>query len=207
MTKKVDLKKEFREYFQPKTGKPEIVDLPKFKYLMIDGEGHTGSEIFSESIQSLFAVSYKTKFIMKKTRNFDYVVMPLEGLWWADDMNDFVSGNKNQWKWTLMIMQPDKVKQDTIELAIKESLEKVDKKTLDLLRLEEYTEGKSAQLMHIGPYTEEHENIMNIHKHIEDIGGYFDGHGQKHHEIYLSDFRKVAPEKLKTILRQSFSMG
>ena len=122
-------------------------------------------------------------------------------------MNDFVSGNKNKWKWTLMIMQPDKVKQDTIELAITESLKKVDKKTLDLLRLEEYTEGKSAQLMHIGPYTEEHENIMKIHKYIEDIGGYFDGHGQKHHEIYLSDFRKVAPEKLKTILRQPFSIG
>ncbi len=80
MVMKIDLKKEFKEYYQAKPGKPEIADIPKFKYLMIDGKGHTGSEKFSESIQALFSVSYKTKFIMKKTRNFDYVVMPLGGI-------------------------------------------------------------------------------------------------------------------------------
>ncbi len=204
MTKKLDLKKEYKHLYQPKPGIPEIVDISGFNYLMIDGEGSTDSEDFSQAIQALFGVSYKTKFLMKINNSFDYVVMPLEGLWWADDMDDFVAGNKEKWKWTLMIMQPEQVPQEVIQKAIVETEKKVDKKTLDLLRLEAFTEGKCVQLMHIGPYSDEYDNIMKIHNYITESGGQFDGHHQKHHEIYLSDFRKVAPEKLKTILRQPY---
>ena len=201
---KIDLKKKFKKYYNPSKKVPEIIEVPSFQFLMIDGEGTTESEGFQNGIQALFGVSYKTKFLMKKEKSFDYVVMPLEGLWWADDMDDFVKGNKEKWKWTLMIMQPDAVTGDIIENAVCEVAKKNDLTVLRELRLEAYTEGLAAQMMHIGPFSEEHQNIQRIHDCIQEKGGVFNGKVQKHHEIYLSDFRKVAPEKMKTVLRQPF---
>jgi hypothetical protein len=206
MEQKIDLKLELKKYYNPSAKTPEILEVPSFKYLMIDGISMDfGNEDSQNAIQALFGVSYKVKFTLKKEQGLDYGVMPLEGLWWADDLNDFINGNRDKWQWTYMIMQPEFVASDLIQAAMKEVKKSKGLKTVDLLRLEDYEEGLTAQIMHIGPFSEEHPNIMKIHRFIKESGGTFDGKIQKHHEIYLSDFRKTAPEKLKTVLRQPFS--
>lgn len=203
--KKTDYKKTYKHLYNPPKKAPEIVEVPKLNFLMIDGiNAMEENPEFQKAIQALFAVSYKIKFFQKKMHERDYTVMPLEGLWWADDMTDFLEGNKQNWRWTLMIMQPDFVCQQNVQEAIEAVIKSKPNDSYNLLRLEEYTEGNAAQMMHIGPYSEEHENIMKLHKLIEENNGSFDGKTQKHHEIYLSDFRRVAPEKLKTVLRQPF---
>jgi hypothetical protein len=205
MNRKLDLKKEYRELYSPRGKDPVVVDVPPLKYLMIDGiNAEPESEGFQNGIQALFSVSYKTKFTSKKQLGSDYVVMPLEGLWWADDMNDFSAGKKETWRWTLMILQPGFVTPGLIDSAIDASGGKAPEGSLEKLRLEELHEGLSAQIMHIGPYSEEHGNIMKIHEFIRSKSGSFEGTIQKHHEIYLSDFRKTPPERLKTVLRQPF---
>ena len=199
---KVDFKKELKQFYNPKPI-PQIVEIPSMQYLMIDGSGAIEGKEFKTAIETLFSISFKAKFISKETLKFDYAVMPLEGLWWADDMNDFISNKKENWKWTLMIMQPDIITNEIINSAI----QVIRKKKLELsdnVKLQPYTEGKSVQMMHIGPFSEEHANIMKMHKLIEENEGKFDGKINKHHEIYLSDFRKVDPMKMKTILRQPF---
>ena len=119
MKRKLDLKKEYRELYSPPGKDPVVVDVPPLKYLMIDGiNAESESEAFQNGIQALFSVSYKTKFISKKKLGSDYVVMPLEGLWWADDMNDFTAGKKETWRWTLMILQPGFVTPGLIDSAL-----------------------------------------------------------------------------------------
>jgi len=205
MSGKIDYKKKLKSLYSPPKDKPVIINVPALNYLMIDGMGVPGEcKEYQDALESLFAVSFKTKFTLKNEAGFDYAVMPLEGLWWADNMDNFVNGNKEKWKWTMMIMQPEKVTKNIINKAIEEIKKKKPGLPLDKLRLENYKEGTSAQIMHIGPYSEEHENIMKIHDLIKKNGGKFDGKKQKHHEIYLSDPRKCTPEKLKTILRQPF---
>lgn len=201
---KIDLKKKLKQYYNPKTI-PEIIEIPTMQYLMMDGKGAIEDKEFQESIEALFSVSYKAKFNSKKNLNFDYAVMPLEGLWWSDDMNDFVSSNKDKWKWTLMIMQPEEITAKIIESSIEEVAKKKNSEALSRIKLEKFSEGKSIQMMHVGPFSEEHKNIIKMHKMIEENKGWFDGKIHKHHEIYLSDFRKVDPKKMKTILRQPFS--
>jgi hypothetical protein len=202
---KLDLKKEYRRLFNPPRGEPEIVEVPALNYMMIDGiDARPESESFQNAIQTLFKVSFKAKFISKKELGRDFVVMPLEGLWWADDMSDFVGGRKERWCWTLMIMQPGFVTAEIVGEAAAASEGKVDAGLLSDLRLEELNEGPSAQLMHIGPFSEEHGNIVKLHESIGQNGGSFNGKVQKHHEIYLSDLRKTVPEKLRTIIRQPF---
>jgi hypothetical protein len=203
MSDKLDLKKENKQLYNPSKIEPSIVDIPEFKFLMIDGTGLLSTG-YKNSIQVLFGVSYKIKFSVKKEKGIDYGVMPLEGLWWADDMADFEKGEKEKWLWTLMIRQPDFIKEGDVKKAVMEFKNKNDIKEIENLRYEKYCEGVSAQIMHIGPFSEEHENIMRIHELIKTNGGKFDGCVNKHHEIYLSDIRKSAPEKLKTILRQPF---
>jgi hypothetical protein len=125
--------------------------------------------------------------------------MPLEGLWWADDMTAFIMNKRELWKWTAMIMQPEYVNEDLYIEAQKRLKEKKDNSVLQDVRLESFVEGKAAQLMHIGPFSEEGPTIEKLHKHIEANGQKLSG---KHHEIYLSDIRRAAPEKWKTIIRQ-----
>ncbi|HBE77798.1 MAG TPA: hypothetical protein DDW65_08430 [Firmicutes bacterium] len=202
---KTDLKKKYRQFYNPSSITPAIVDIPEFQYLMIDGIGMDfGDETSQDAIQALFGVAFKIKFLSKKERGIDYVVMPLEGLWWAEDMNDFINGNRDKWCWTYMIMQPEFVASDLMRAAIEEVKKSKTNKALERLRLEGYQEGISAQIMHIGPFAEEHPNIMKVHQFIEDNQGTLEDKRRKHHEIYLSDFRKTAPEKMKTILRQPF---
>ncbi len=206
MAAKLDLKKEFRQYYRPSAKEPEIIEVPSFNFLQIDGiDSRTESIDFQEAIQALYSVSYKAKFTAKKTLDRDYVVMPLEGLWWADNMDDFIQGRKENWRWTLMIHQPEFITQEIIDASIQAAKKKDPLVSLDKLRLAAFAEGESAQILHIGPYAEEYENIMKIHQLINENDGNFNGQVQKHHEIYLSDFRKTSPEKLKTVIRQGYS--
>ncbi len=169
---------------------------------MIDGTGNPNtSREYRDSVEALFSVSYTLKFMIKKGKQAaDYGVLPLEGLWWADNMNDFVSGNKDAWKWTSMIMQPEKL--ITNEL-VKDAIEIVKKKknpsALSKLRFEAFNEGLSVQILHLGPYSAEKSTVEKLHTFIMENG--FAPIG-KHHEIYLSDPSKSTPEKLKTIVRQ-----
>lgn len=176
------------------------------QFLMIDGMGSPGdSQEYQDALAVLYPVSFRTKFL-SKAKGKDYVVPPLEGLWWADDMNDFTEGNRDKWKWTMMIRQPDWITQNMIKEATAITKEKKPElaKLLSKLRLEKYKEGKAAQIMHIGPYSEEGPTVQKVHDFIQKEGGKFDGLKAKHHEIYLSDPRKANPATMKTVIRQPF---
>jgi hypothetical protein len=204
MGDKIDFKKENKNIYSPKNN-PKIITIPKFLFLMIEGvDARPESKDFQEAIQALFSVAYKIKFTVKKEQQFDYTVMPLEGLWWAEDMQDYLDYNKENWRWTLMIRQPDFITPILFTRALSEVKRKIKNSALEKIKLENYTEGLCVQMMHIGPFATEHEDIIAMHKLITNQGGTYDGQFQKHHEIYLNDFRKTAPEKLKTILRQPF---
>lgn len=200
---KLDLKKRYKGLYTSSNKKVEIVNAPILRYLMIDGKGAPEGKEAAEAIQALYPVAYAVKFAMK-AKGKDYGVMPLEGLWWADDMRDFLTGKRARWKWTYMILQPEFVTGKDVAEALAKVKESKTLPGLDKLRLDELGEGTAAQLLHIGPYSDEREDIERIHEHIRSLGGDFDGHREKHHEIYLSDMRKVPPAKLKTILRQPF---
>lgn len=202
---KIDLKKENKELYNPSIKEPSIVEVPKIKFLMIDGHGDPNtSKEYREAMEALFPVSYKTKFISKREKSKDYVVMPLEGLWWVRNMEDFNVEDKSNWKWTAMIRQPDFISKSIIKEAMKEVKEKKNPAALSKIRFESLNEGLSAQIMYIGPYSEEGPTVEKLHNFIHENGYEFDGSipGQKHHEIYLSDMRRTKPERLKTIIRQ-----
>jgi hypothetical protein len=206
LSKKTDFKKLMKDFYEPNSKEVVIVDVPEMQFLMIDGKGSPGdSQEYSDALTTLYGVAFKRKFI-SKGKGKDYVVPPLEGLWWADNMEDFTKGNRDKWKWTMMIMQPDWITQDIINGAIKATMDKKPeiKNSISKLRLENYKEGKAAQIMHIGPYSEEGPTIEKIHNFIKSNSGNFDGHNLKHHEIYLSDPRKAKPENMKTVIRQPF---
>jgi len=201
--RKVDLKKERKHLYKPSIKKIEIVDVPKMNFLMIDGQGDPNkTREFQEAVEALFSLSYTAKFMVKKGEQaVDYSVMPLEGLWWTDDMAAFSTERKGEWKWTVMIMQPEYVTDELLEKAIDRVKKKKKLAALSKLRFESYHEGPAAQIMHIGPFSEEGPTIEKIHRFINENGYELAG---RHHEIYLSDFRKAAPKKLKTVIRQPF---
>ena len=196
---KIDLKKELKHLYQPSTKEVVQVDVPTFQYLMVDGEGNPNtSQVYAQAVEALFSVSYTAKFMVKKgAQGMDYAVMPLEGLWWADDMSAFVANDKSQWKWTMMIMQPHFVAKEVIETAISEVKRKKGLPGVDKLRLENFSEGRCAQVLHIGPFSEEGPAIERLHGFIDARTG----RSGKHHEIYLSDIRRADPAKWKTIIR------
>lgn len=198
---KIDFKKELKQLYHSSAKNVEIVVVPKMNFLMIDGEGDpNNSPLFQEAVEALFSVSYTLKFMIKKgASGVDYGVLPLEGLWWADDMSQFSIGKKGDWKWTMMIMQPEHVTRELVKTAVEEVQKKKNPVALPKLRFETFAEGKAAQIMHIGPFSEEGPTIQKVHEHIKASGGRLSG---KHHEIYLSDIRKAAPGKWKTIIRQ-----
>jgi hypothetical protein len=197
---KIDLKKELKHLYKPSAKEIVEVEVPAFKYLMVDGEGDPNrSPAYAEAVEALFAVSYTAKFMVKKgTPAQDYAVMPLEGLWWADDMSVFVTDDRSQWQWTMMIMQPAFVTDTVIEASIAEVRRKKALPGVDRVRLEAFTEGRCAQVLHIGPFTEEGPTIERLHEFIDARTG----RTGKHHEIYLSDIRRADPQKWKTIIRQ-----
>ncbi len=206
MPAKIDFKRKLKEFYQPNKNEVVNIEVPEMQFLMIDGIGSPGdSQEYMDALAVLYPVAFKTKFL-SKSKGRDYVVPPLEGLWWADNMADFTEGKRDKWKWTMMIMQPDWITQDMINEAIVITKEKKPELSnlLPKLRLEKYKEGKVAQIMHIGPYSEEGATVQKVHDFIRKEGGSFNGHNNKHHEIYLSDPRKANPATMKTVIRQPF---
>lgn len=196
MNEKVDLKKQFKDLYNPPIT-PVIVDVPGFNFIAIEGKGDPNtSREYQDALETLYGLSYTIKFDLKK-QGKDYTVMPLEGLWWTEqkilDLKD-----KSSFCWISMIMQPEFVTKNHFESA-KESLrKKKNPASLDKAYWFVYKEGKSAQIMHIGPFDNEPPTIEKLHSFIDEKGLKISG---KHHEIYLSDFRKTAPDKLKTVIR------
>jgi hypothetical protein len=202
MTDKLDLKKDFKHLYNPSAKDVSQVDVPPFAFLMIDGSGDPAtSQDWKEAVEALYAVSYALKFMIKRGEGIDYAVMPLEGLWWTDDMREFSMDARDIWKWTGMILQPDWITADQVQQALDQTIKKKDLPALSKIRYERYHEGLSAQILHLGPYADEPPTIARLHAWILDHGFDFRG-ANKHHEIYLSDPRKSAPDKMKTILRQ-----
>ena len=200
---KIDYKKELKHLYRSSAKKVEVVEVPKMNFLMIDGDGGPNHPTFQNAIEVLFPLSYTLKFMIKKSDiGIDYGVLPLEGLWWADDMSSFIKDKKDDWKWTLMIMQPELVKKEMVVKAIEEVRKKKNPVALPLVRFESFSEGKATQIMHIGPFSEEGPTVEKLHALIGDSGSQRIG---KHHEIYLSDIRRAAPENWKTIIRQPMS--
>jgi hypothetical protein len=195
---KMDLKKELKALYNPSAKEVSIVEVPDMNFLLIDGKGSPNSPQYKEAVQTLFPLAYALKFMIKKGKGIDYTVMPLEGLWWMDDMTQFSTERKSEWKWTAMIMQPKYVTEADYKAAV-EQVRKKKLPALDEVRFECFHEGKAAQIMHIGPFSAEAPNVQKIHAAIKASGHQLSG---KHHEIYLNDPSKTAPEKLKTILRQ-----
>jgi len=199
---KLDLKKELKHLYNPSTKAPVMLEVPPMNFLMVDGEGAPDGPAAMSAMEALYPLAYTLKFSVKKGLDIDYPVMPLEGLWWADDMASFTEGNKNKWKWTYMIMQPELITAEMVRQAVVEVRRKKNPAALDKVKFEKFSEGKAAQIMYTGPYSEEGPAIKMLHDFLRGKGLAFDGHKQKHHEIYLSDPRRTAPEKLKTVIRQ-----
>lgn len=200
---KIDFKKEMKDFYAGVSAKEfSIVDVPSLNFLMIDGKGYPGtSQEYQDAMATIYPVSYTLKFMLKE-KGKDYVVMPLEGLWWAKDMDVFTTDfmeKKDEWLWTSMVMQPAFITQEKVNKAIETVKIKKDPPALSKLRFEEYTEGLSAQILYFGSYSDEGPTIERLHNFIEEQG--YERRG-KHHEIYLSDPRRTKPEKLKTIIRQ-----
>lgn len=196
---KLDLKKELKSLYGA-SAKPALVTVPPLRYLAVDGAGDpNGSAVFAAAVEALFTVAYTLKFAVKKAGGTDFAVMPLEGLWWADDMASFCASRKEEWKWTLLILVPDFVTEAEVAAAIRAAAGKKSLPALAGVRLETVAEGRAAQVLHVGPYSAEGPAISALHDFIAGQGLRPVG---KHHEIYLSDMRRTAPEKLKTIMRQ-----
>ncbi|MGJ3508693.1 GyrI-like domain-containing protein [Enemella sp. A6] len=208
MADKIDFKKTLDSY-RARPGEFRILDVPELQYLMMDGYGDPNtSPAYSEALASLYPVAYKLKFASKRELGRDYVVPPLEGLWWADDMTSFTSArDKSRWHWTMMLMVPDWIDRPLFEDAVSQAgaAKSVPPQRLTDVRLAGLSEGRCVQTLHIGPFDAEADVLARLHhRFIPEQGLTMTG---KHHEIYLSDFRRVAPEKLRTILRQPVAAG
>ncbi|MEO0452563.1 MAG: GyrI-like domain-containing protein [Verrucomicrobiota bacterium] len=197
---KVDHKKELRELYKPSSKEVCEVTVPQMTYLMVDGHGDpNNAPAYAEAVEALFSVSYTAKFSLKRsTASHDYTVMPLEGLWWADDLSVFESNDRSNWQWTMMIMQPPEVSEQLIEESITTVERKKNLPALSSLRFEDFAEGRCAQILHVGPFTEEGPTIQRVHDFTLARGEL----AGKHHEIYLSDIRRANPKNRKTIIRQ-----
>lgn len=199
MAAKVDFKRELTGFYIARRS-PAVVEVPELAFLMIDGHGdpNTSGE-YRDAVSALFSVSYAARFALKRAGVIDFGVMPLEGLWWASDMAAFSVDDKSAWDWTMLIMQPDEVTAGVLADAKVRAAAKVPVTALERLRLERYAEGLAAQVLHVGPYSAEGPAIASLHAFIAEQGRELVG---KHHEIYLGDPHRSAPEKLKTIIRQ-----
>ena len=193
MTDKIDFKKTLDAY-RAQRGRFRTIDVPDMRYLMVDGHGDPNSSpAFTAAVEALYPVAYKLKFASKRGLGRDYVVPPLEGLWWAEDMDAFTTArDKSQWDWTLMLMVPDWIDEAMFEQTGAEGV-----------RLQTLSEGRCVQTLHVGSFDDEAAVLAQLHHEV------IPGNGLRmagtHHEIYLSDFRKVAPDKQRTILRQPVS--
>lgn len=197
--KRIDLRKELRHLYNPSAKEVELVRVPAFKFLMIDGRGDpNNSAEFQNAVQLLYSLSYTMKFKFKFERGIEYPVMALEGLWWMTDDAPFDWYRRKDWRWTMMIMQPNIITKSVLSKTLVEVQEKKGLEVPPSLRLEMYKEGLSAQILHIGPYSEEARTIQKLDDFAADLGLAMSA---KHHEIYLSDPRRAQPRNIKAILR------
>lgn len=209
---KLDYKKEFKDLYLPKN-EPMLVDVPEMNFIMVDGKGNPNDEggEYQSAVEILYALSYAIKMSKKGSYNiegyFEYVVPPLEGLWWVenDDM-DFTK--KNKFEWTSMIRQPEFVTKEVFEWACSEVLRKKTNIDVSKARLQSFKEGLCVQIMHIGSYDDEPKTVEKLDKYVEDNNlinaiSTINEQGiiKRHHEIYLSDPRKTSLDKLKTVIR------
>ncbi|MET0290905.1 MAG: GyrI-like domain-containing protein [Steroidobacteraceae bacterium] len=196
---KIDVRKTLAPLYETRT-EAVTVDVPPLRYLMIDGHGDPNSSAtYAEAVEALFSVSYAIKFAAKRApEGHDYGVLPLEGLWWSDDHTAFVTGDKSRWSWTMMILQPDFVSEEIIRQSMASVAESKGLAAIERLRLETFSEGRCAQILHVGPFSDEGPTIERLHAFIETRGEL----AGKHHEIYLSDIRRALPARWKTLIRQ-----
>jgi hypothetical protein len=206
VSEKVDFKKTLDGY-QAARGRFRVLQLPEMRYLMIDGHGDPNtSPLYTQAVQALYPVAYTLKFASRRELGRDYVVPPLEGLWWADDMAAFTaSRDKSQWDWTMMLMVPPWIGEAMFHAAVDVIRAKGSTERLDDVRVETLAEGLCVQTLHVGSYDDEADVLDEMHRRFVPDQGL--GLSGKHHEIYLSDPRKVAPDKLRTILRQPVIMA
>jgi hypothetical protein len=198
---KIDLWVEHKDIYSPSAREPQLVKVPPLVYLLLEGKGDPNtSAAFRDAIGALYGAAYTLKFMLKKQRGVDFRVMPLSGLFHAEDPSVFLKGMKGEWRWTLMIPIPSAVTAAELKRAVAEAAgRKNASPALPLLRRETVREGLCAQILHKGPYAEERPTIEKLHRFIAEKGLTFAG---SHHEIYISDPNRSAPEKLKTIIRQ-----
>ena len=200
----LDLRRQTPElYTAPRT--PVLLDVPRMTYLQIDGHGdpNTAPE-YTEAVQALYSLAYTIRFTLKRGPDaIDAPVLPLEGLWWTPDMAQFTTADKSAWNWTMMIRVPDRVDDALLAEACAAATRKKGPAALDRVRLAAHTDGTSAQVLHVGPYSTEGPTVERLHRFIADAGFVLTG---KHHEIYLSDPRRAAPERLRTIIRQPVAL-
>ena len=203
---KISLLKQLKDIFSAPLNQVIFKKIPVLNYLMIDGQGDPNtSQLYKDAVGALYSVAYTIKFQIKKSRMaIDYSVMPLEGLWWVEDMSLFSTENKKDWKWTMMILQPEFVTEELVSDAIQQVINKKSLQAAKEIRLESLLENEVVQLLHKGPYFAETENIRRLHQAIQEKRYIRSG---KHHEIYLNSPLKTAPENLKTIIRQPYSKG
>jgi hypothetical protein len=197
---KIDYKLQLKALYKPPKGRLLIIEVPRMRYLMVDGKGDPdSSDEWRNGMSALYGVGYSIKFLMKKAK-LDYVMPPLEALWRADDMSSFTSMEKDSWKWTAMIMQPEAVTAEIFEEALQRTKEKVEPNpALEKVRLDDFEEGLCAQVLHVGPFSDEAPTVERLHAYIEENGYALRG---AHHEIYLTDPRRIKPERWRTVIRQ-----
>jgi hypothetical protein len=200
MAQKLDFKKELKAFFQPPVGRFVEVDIPEMRFVMVDGTGDPNrAAAYQQAVEWLYSVSYAMKFASKKELGRDYVVPPLEGLWTADDPADFINRNKDLWQWTMMIMVPDFITDQIFAVAREKAVRKLGASP-DSFRLASLREGRCLQTAFIGSYDDESSTLAKLHEEImPDRKLTFNG---PHHEIYISDPRRIAPDRLRTVLRQ-----
>lgn len=197
---KIDLRKQYKTLYSPSAKAFSLVEIPPLQYLMIDGHGDPNtSPRFQDALQTLYSISYTLKFALKKSQEIDFTVMGLEGLWWVPDMREFSLDRKADWDWTLLMLQPEFITPQMIEETARSLTAKGNAPLAAETRLETLEEGLCVQILYIGAYKDEGPVIADMHAFIAEQGFARTG---KHHEIYLSDMRRVAPEKNRTILRQ-----
>ncbi len=199
---KIDFKRDLKHLYQPPADQFTLIEVPAMQFLMLDGHGDPNSApAYQEAVEALYAVAYKLKFASKQQVGRDYTVMPLEGLWWAEDMASFTARrDKSQWDWTMMILAPDWIEPGLVGEAIAQTGAKDAPRRLGDVRFAALAEGLCVQTLHVGSFDAEAEVLARLHDAFIPANGLrMTG---KHHEIYLSDPRRTAPEKLRTILRQ-----
>jgi hypothetical protein len=201
-TPKIDYKKQLHPLYSGRAQAIDEVNVPAINYLMADGAGNPNtSASYAQLVEALFALSYALKFSAKQgalgEKPRDYTVMPLEGLWWTEDMDNFSVYDKGAWQWTMMIAQPPFITAENVHSTRNVLDRKKKLPALSVLRFETLVEGRCAQTLHVGPFSEEGPTIKGLHDYIDAKSG----RRGKHHEIYLSDIRRTTPAKWRTIIR------